>query len=212
MSSEFNERRKFVSVQRWGNLQVALEKRFEMSSAGILWVGGSKCTKQVKWGKKPSVFGSQTFFSGIWRWKCCIAGGWACFFFFFFCCFPCQERRKGLIVVSDTGGKAARKDCADLNCVHRSSVGAESVPRAVQPRVVFQARTSCGLVLSQEPQAGFSWLYRQGWFWKCLAFLGRAHASDLCQNVGRLLVAFPKSQVSQIFSLWGLYERLGFCA
>lgn len=66
--------------------------------------------------------------------------------------------------MSDTGGKAARKDCADLNCVHRSSVGAESVPRAVQPRVVFQARTSCGLVLSQEPQAGFSWLYRQGWF------------------------------------------------
>lgn len=32
---------------------------------------------------------------------------------------------------------------------------------------VFQARSSCGLVLIQELQAGFLWLYRQGWFWKC---------------------------------------------
>lgn len=94
MSSEFNERRKFVSVQRWGNLQVALEKRFEMSSAGILWVGGSKCTKQVKWGKKPSVFGSQTFFSGIWRWKCCIAGGWAFFFFLFLLLSMPREKKR----------------------------------------------------------------------------------------------------------------------
>lgn len=98
MSSEFNERRKFVSVQRWGNLQVALEKRFEMSSAGILWVGGSKCTKQVKWGKKPSVFGSQTFFSGIWRWKCCIAGGWAFFFFSFFAAFHAKREEKVLLL------------------------------------------------------------------------------------------------------------------
>lgn len=31
--------------------------------------------------KKISVFGSQTFFDGIWHWKCFIAGGRAVLFF-----------------------------------------------------------------------------------------------------------------------------------